>query len=482
MRIAVSFFLTPYLAATLGEARYGVWVIVFQTINYFTLLDFGLEKALLRFVSKHLGQSRFDRINRVLNTSFNIYLVAGTVIILGAWLTATFLFGTFKVDDPSVLQEGAHALMIIGLYMGFRFYLLPFAGSLGAFQRFDISNTLHMVEDVVRALVLAWVLSAGYGLVPLAAVIFGMSLLRQVVAIAFLWKLHPETRFKPSLADRATARELLNYSKITFGITLAWLVIFNTDALLLGWSISAAAAGNYAPGGQLMLYLRTAINVIASPITAAVSRYEAQNDWNSIRRLYLKGLKYTSFFSFFGATGIILYARPFVALWLPAEFASSADVMRILAVSTAFFVPQILGNAVLFGTDKHGALLRVVALEAIVKIALSLVLMPHYGLLGMAYASAIPQLLLYVTYYPYLIGRVVSIHPLLIVLASLRTGLIAMAAALPACVLLRLALPPDTWSSFIADVAVVLICGTAVLWFVLDLDDRAALLRRLARS
>lgn len=479
VRITISFFFVPYIASILGDARYGVWVIVFQTINYFMLLDFGLEKALLRFVSKHLDRPGFDSINRILNTSFNIYLIAGTLIIIGAWLTATFLFGVFKVDDPSMLAEGSRALMIIGLYIGIRFFLLPFAGSLGAFQRFDISNGLYMTEDVVRTVLMVLVLSAGYGLVPLALVILGTSLVRQMAAIVVLKRLHPEVAFRPAMADRATARELFDYSKVTFGITLAWLIIFNTDAVLLGLTVSTAAAGVYAPGAQLMLYLRNAVNVIASPITAAVSRLEAADDWDAIRRLYLKGIRYTSFLSFLMATGVILYARPFVALWLPPEFAASAEVMQILAVSTAFFVPQIVGNAVLFGIDSHSSLLKVLVLEALTKIILSLVLIPHYGLLGMAYAAAIPQLLLYVSYYPFLMGRAVSVSPILIMMTSLRSGLLAMAVSIPACAVTRYLISPDNWFAFAVDVGLVAVSGLSVAWFILTPEDRAKVRPRL---
>ena len=52
-RILIAFFFIPYITMTLGSTRYGVWVILLQLVNYLSLLDFGLERALTRFISKH---------------------------------------------------------------------------------------------------------------------------------------------------------------------------------------------------------------------------------------------------------------------------------------------------------------------------------------------------------------------------------------------------------------------------------------------
>ena len=479
LRIAISFLFVPYITSTLGDARYGVWVLVFQTLNYFVMLDFGLEKALLRFISKHLGSGRFEQINRVLNTTFNLYLIAGSLIILGTWIVSTFLFGYLKIGDPAMLSEGKTALVIVGFYMGFRFYLLPFAGSLGGFQRFDVSNLLHMLEDLLRTLAMVILLAAGYGLVPLALVILGMSTVKQVAAIICLKRLYPQVRFSPAMTDKATARELFDYSKTTFGITVAWLVIFNTDAVLLGLFLSSAAAGVYAPGAQLMLYLRNAVNVVASPLTTAVSEREARGDMEGVRNLYLKGLSYTSFLSFFMATGVIIYARPFVRLWLPPEFEASAEVMRVLAVSSAFFIPQIVGNAVLFGIDRHGLLLRVLVVESVLKLLLSFWLIPKYGLLGMAYAAAAPQLILYLTMYPILISRALGLSVIDVLLSTVRSGFLALFACLPVAVLIRIALPPLGWPSFLVNVGAVSGAALAGCWFVLTPADRDRVARRL---
>ena len=259
------------------------------------------------------------------------------------------------------------------------------------------------------------------------------------------------------------------------------MIIFSTDSLLLGLLASSAAAGIYAPGAQLMLYLRHIVNAIGIPLIPAVSQLESTGNFDRIRDIYFRGLKYISYFSFFLTVGVILYARSFVGLWLKPEFADSAQVMIILAVSSAFFLPQIIGNSILFGIEKHKYLLYVLVCEASIKIVLSFLLIGKYGLTGMALAATIPQLLLYVTIYPYFMARVLNLPLHRIVLYSLGPGLAALVVTLPSALYIKYILPPLSWPTFLANIALVTAVAALPAWFLLEAEDRRMLFKLIKR-
>lgn len=472
IRMVIAFFFVPYITSVFGDARYGVWVIIFQTINYFFLLDVGLSSALTRFISRHLSKDDYPAINRILNSANLAYLLLGTLVIGGVYLFVTFFFEYFKISDASLIEEGRSALLILGLYMGFSFYLFPFGNTLGSFQRYDLANVLNIIEESVRVVLMVLLLRAGYGLVALALTILTMSVLKHLAGMVVLRRLHPRTSMRLSLADRQSLQGLLGYSRISFGITIGWLVIFNSDSFFLGMLTSSAAAGIYNPGAQLMHHLRNVINAVGTPLIPAVSHLEAAGDMAGIRRIYLKALRYVSYFSFAFTVGVVVFAPAFVRLWLPAEFAPTSLVMVILALSSAVFLPQIIGNSILFGVDKHRYILQVLVGEVLIKIVLSIILVPRYGITGMALAAAVPQLLLYTTAYPYLLSKAVSIRPARILATSLSSGLIAVMVCYPVALLTERLLPPMTWVTFFADVALMLLAALVVFYFVLEEGDR----------
>jgi O-antigen/teichoic acid export membrane protein len=479
-RFIIAFFFIPYITSTLGTAEYGIWVIVFQALNFLTLFDFGLERALLRYVSRALGQQDSGSVNKLLSTATLIYAGLGALVLVAASVVGPFLFASVKASGGADLADGKHAFFIVSAYLAIRFWLLPYAASFGAFQRYDVANILDVSEELVKTALLVWLLATGHGLASLALAIFGTSLIKQGVGILWLRHLHPELRFSPRIADKPTARLLFDYSKISFGITLAWLAIYNSDSILLGLLASPAAAGIYAPGANVMLYLRMLVNTVGTPLIPAVSHLEGTDRPDAVRELHGKFIKYVSFFSFFMAAGVIMYARPFVALWLAPEYAPAARVMIILSVGTAFFLPHIIGNSVLFGLGKHRYLFWVLASEAVLKIGLSLALIGPYGPEGMAVAAAVPQVLIYVSVYPYLVARVTEVRYLKLLSTSLASGILGLLVTWPVAKIMQALVATDRWPGLAVNVMVVTAAACLVGYYVVvDRTDRSRLVNFL---
>jgi O-antigen/teichoic acid export membrane protein len=482
VRMVIAFFFVPYITSVFGGTRYGVWIIVFQAVNYFLLLDLGLSSALTRFVSKYLSRNDYPAIRRTLNSANAVYLVLGTLVIVGVYAFAELFFGYFKIPDPQLAEEGRLALLVFGVYMGFSFYLLPFGNSLGAFQRYDLVNLLTVIEEIVRAALMVVLLWHGYGLVALAMAILGTTMARHLAAVIILRRLHPEVRLSLAEIDRPTTRRLFEYSRISFGITIGWMVIFNSDSFLLGLLSSSAAAGIYNAGAQLMHHLRNLINAVGTPLVPVVSHLEAEGNMEEVRRIYLKTLRYVSYLSFLLMTGVVVFAPHFVKLWLPAEFAPTGTVMIVLAISSAVFLPQIIGNAVLFGIERHRFILYSLIVEVAMKIVLSVWLVPRYGILGMALASAIPQIVPYTTLYPYLLAKALGIPMGRILATSLKSGFVAVMVSYPTARLATYLVAPRSWIVFGLETVTVAAAALAVLYLTLETSDRQWMMRKLRGS
>jgi len=465
----------------MGDSRYGVWVIIFQAVSYFSILDLGMNAAVVRFISKYLGEKDFDKINRVLNTATLFFFVIGVIAVMLIYFFSSYFFGIFRVDDPLLAQEGAAAMAMLGVFVGIRFILQPFAGSFVAFHRQDLANLLNICEEIIRTFAIVLLLYRDYGLVELAQAVLIINVLKQIVAVIVLKRLQGEIRFSLKQIDFGTIRSLFGYSKTAFGIAVAWIVIFNSDSLLLGIVSSSAAAGVFNPAVQAMYHLRMIVNAIGIPLTPAVSHLEVTTDTATISRMYLRALKYTSYLSFLICTGMLIYAEPFIGLWLPASFLPAADVMKILAISAAFYLPQILGNSVLLGLDKHRYLLIVLFLEAGLKILLALILIKPYGLIGMAIASAAPQLLLYTTIYPQYVSKVLGITYVQGMRPVLFTGLIAVFVTAVTAYVLHQWLPPWTWRYFVINVAVVITANAIPALLIVEKKDREKIINLFKR-
>ncbi len=476
LRVGITFFFTPFITGILGEARYGAWVVVFATLDYLSMADIGMKQSLVRFISKALGEKRMDKVNGILNTATAIYLGLAAIAMVFALIIIANLGSLIDIPDPALLQETKDTLQVITFEMVVFFLLLPFANTLGAFHRFDISNAQNMVAETVRVIVLVILLKAGYGLVALVWAIFVISLLRQIWSIITLKRLHPEVKLQAKSLDRSIAKDLLGYSKISFLITIMWLVIFRADAYILGGLITVAAAGIYAPAGQIFYYIRNLINAVGTPLVPAISHLESTGDTKALAHIYLKGLKYVSFVTSIFATGCLFYAHDFMRLWLAPEYAPAADVMIVLAIPAVIFMPQIVGNSIMFGLSRHKNLLYVLIAEGIMKIVLSIILVDKMGMIGLAYGTGIPQVILYGLVYPQVIKRIVGLPVSRIYLTFLKSAILGGITAAPIAALMIYLIPPAGWLYFFTHVTVILLAASGVGYLLLESDDKVRLI------
>jgi len=91
----------------------------------------------------------------------------------------------------------------------------------------------------------------------------------------------------------------------------------------------------------------------------------------------------------------------------------------------------------------------------------------------MALASAIPQVVVYLSLFPWLLARQLQVSFARLIWCGLKSGLAAVMVAVPVTILVQQLLPPDTWAAFAINIiTVVLVSGAIGYRFVLRPDDR----------
>src|SRR6266478_1437803 len=58
-----------FLIKSLGEEHYGIWLLIFSTLEYFWIFDLGLNSAVTNFCARFLAVKDSEKINRVISTS-----------------------------------------------------------------------------------------------------------------------------------------------------------------------------------------------------------------------------------------------------------------------------------------------------------------------------------------------------------------------------------------------------------------------------
>src|SRR5271168_3272126 len=79
VNVAVGIFLSPFILHRLGDAAFGIWILIFSVTGYYGLFDLGIRSSVVRFVSKFSATNDAENLARVINTSLFAYSAIGAL-------------------------------------------------------------------------------------------------------------------------------------------------------------------------------------------------------------------------------------------------------------------------------------------------------------------------------------------------------------------------------------------------------------------
>lgn len=77
----VTIAMTPFIIRSLGDSMYGLWILVGSFLGYYGLMDFGLNYAVQRFLSRAIGAKDNVDADKIINTSLALFTFLGMVIL-----------------------------------------------------------------------------------------------------------------------------------------------------------------------------------------------------------------------------------------------------------------------------------------------------------------------------------------------------------------------------------------------------------------
>src|SRR5258708_37438775 len=116
--VLVGIFLTPFILHRLGDAAYGIWVLIFSITGYYGLFDLGIRSSLVRYVARAKASGDLNYASKIINTSLFTYSCLGAFGLMTAVLVSASVNTFFHVDaqfhatTPWLLLMGGAAVSL----------------------------------------------------------------------------------------------------------------------------------------------------------------------------------------------------------------------------------------------------------------------------------------------------------------------------------------------------------------------------------
>lgn len=389
VNILVGVFLSPFILHRLGDAAFGIWVLIFSLTGYYGIFDFGIRSSIIRYVSKYTATNDLDEVSGLINTALFTYTCLGAVSFVITLVGCLYVDRVFHIL-PELRSTARWLLLVVGSAVALGFPLGMFGGMLEGLQKFYILNWTNIVSSLLRVLLIVYYLHRGYGLLTVALITVSLPLLASFVRAAVALHSLPIS-FSWKYVDRKAFRHMANYSGVTFMIIVAGQLRFKTDAVVIGTFISSAAITYFYAGSRLVDYAGEVVSSLAQIFVPMSSQSDAAGNMDRLRKIFVAGNRACAFTALPITAVFIVLGKSVIEVWVGKKYvAQGYPVLLILTIPYTLMLVQSASGRILFGMGKHGKLAVVTLIEGAANLILSILLVRPFGIIGDAIGTAIP--------------------------------------------------------------------------------------------
>ena len=389
INVIVGIFLSPFIVHRLGDAAFGIWVLIFAITGYYGLFDLGIRSSIIRYVSKYAATGEQGKLAQFINTALFSYTGIGIVSMVLTALLSSSVESVFKVP-PEMHSQARILLLMVGASVSVSFPLGVFGGMLEGLQRFYILNWTSIAATLARAALIVYYLNRGYGLVTVALITVALPILSSIVRGIIVFRLCPvPLGFR--YVDRDSFRHMANYGGTTFLVMVAARLRFRTDELVLGTMMSTVAVTWFNFGARIVDYAQEVVASLAQIFVPMSSHSDAVGDLDRVRKIYIAGNRVCAFLIFPITSLLLIFGKHIIRIWVGAHYVPvSYPVLVVMIIPFALMLAQAASTRILFGLGKHQVMAAVTVIEGIANVILSIALVRPLGIVGDALGTAIP--------------------------------------------------------------------------------------------
>ena len=401
LNILIGVFLSPFILHRLGDAAFGIWVLIFSLTGYYGIFDFGIRSSIIRYVSKYTATHDREEVSGLINTAMFTYTCVGALSMIITLVGYIYIDRFFHIP-PAFQSTARWLLLVVGTSVALGFPLGVFGGMLEGLQKFYILNWTNIAfSSVLRVVLIVFYLNRGYGLLTVALVTVGLpvagSLVRAVMALRSL-----PVKFSWKYVNRDAFHHMANYSGVTFMIIVASRLRFKTDALVIGTFLSSAAITYFYAGSRLVDYAGEVVSSLAQIFVPMSSQSDAAGNMDRLRKIFVAGNRTCAFTILPIAAAFVVLGKSIIEVWVGGKYvAQGYPVLLTLIIPYTLMMIQAASSRILFGMGKHGKLAIVTMIEGVSNLVLSILLVRPLGILGDALGTAIPLAGTYVLFMPH---------------------------------------------------------------------------------
>jgi len=390
LHAAVGFLYVPLLLHFIGKNEYGLYQLMGSLIAYFSVMDFGLSAAVVRFYAKYRTLGDKAGMENILALAMRGYLLVDGLLLLAGGICYFQLDSFFSGSMTAAELSEARDIFLLFLFnVAVTLSTMAFRSAINAHEKFLFLKGMETVQIALQPVLVVLILLRWPSAV---SVTLAQTALNAALSAAHVYycraKLHIRIRYHTW--DAALFRDFKQLVTSVFAVTLIDQVFWKTNQIILGVVSGTAAVAVYSVAALIFanyMALSTAISGVYLPhVTEMVARGEPPDRFSA---LFIRIGRWQYFLLGLVATGFIVFGRPFISAWAGADFSEAYVMTLLLILPYTVNLIQNTGQTILIARNLYHWRARIYLFAGALNLCLAIPLGIRYGGVGCAFATGI---------------------------------------------------------------------------------------------
>jgi O-antigen/teichoic acid export membrane protein len=376
----------PVLIRYLGAESYGVWLTIAGASTWLLLAQIGLAPSLLNQLATATGRGDQIAARRLVSTAwwyqFGICLLFALAAVP---LYALTPWAGVLNTSQAIAHAGQVATTVVWLGIVFVLPTTIASAVFRAFQEGYIAAAWEFARLVLRLAAVLVAVALNTGMPGVAVAWVAPQVLVGLLASVHLFVLRrPEIRPRIAFVDRATGKTLLATGLSFTGISVAALVIWYADNLVIAQVLGPASVPRYAITFSVIQLVISIEMVVLDAAWPAYSEAAGRGDVKWLRSAHWRFTSIVVAIAVCFALGLLLVGRSIVRVWAGPAGEPSDLLIVIFAALVVVQSVQLAYGRLLTALGAVRANMRLGFVNAAINLPLSIGLAHLIGLPGVA--------------------------------------------------------------------------------------------------
>lgn len=373
------FIISIILARYLGATELGFYRLTYTFYGVATMVGaLGIPVAVIKYVAEYKDDE--VNLNKIVSAGIITSLVIGVILSIAIYFLSQTFADLFRMPPIKSLLELLAPVFPFVLVNSVLFGTL---NGLREMNKYAIALIMQQVIITISTIILIYY---GFGV---SGAIIGIVLSSAGIS-AYLIYCCRDRLYLTLDGYIKTTKKLTVFGTQMFGANLINMINLQADTVFLGYFLTAADVGYYSVAtglGKFFWVVPQAIQTISYPATAEY--WGKKNIWG-LQKMLNKSMKYTALALIPAGIAIGFFADEIITGIYGQGFQQSALPLQILLIGTVLF--GVFGTSIggsLAGVNRPDLSLKAAGFSATINIILNVLLIPRFGIMGAAVATAV---------------------------------------------------------------------------------------------